>query len=66
MSDLERVMATEKEMILVYQQDYLLKDIEQSIEEFDKRVLHLRHERSLEEIKIKSAEMKLVLLQYHC
>ncbi len=60
MSDLERLMATEREMLLIYQQDSILKEIEKSIEEFDKRVMHLRHERSLEEIKIKSAEMKLV------
>lgn len=60
MSDLEQLMASEQEMLLVYQQGSILKEINLLIEEFDKGVLHLRHERSQEEIKIKSAEMKLV------
>lgn len=59
MSDLEKTMVNEQEIILVYQRDSILKNVEKDIEEFDKLVQCLRHERSLEEIKIKSAEMKL-------
>ena len=56
-------MASEQEMTLLYQQDCILREVDRLIEEFDERVLHLRHDRSLEEIKIKSAEIKLVMTE---
>ncbi len=60
LSDMERLMASEQEMTLLHQQDCILREVDRLIEEFDKRVLHLRHDRGLEEIKIKSAEIKFV------
>ena len=58
MSDLEQLMASEEEILLLYQQDSILRELDTIVDEFDKKVLHLKHERGLEEIKIKSAEIK--------
>lgn len=58
MSDLEKILINEKSLMLLYQQDSLIEDIEDLVAKFDDTVLHLRHEKSLLDVTVKITELK--------
>ena len=55
---MERLVAQEEEIHLLYEQDNILADIEELVSEFDAAVLHLRHEKALADVTIKTMELK--------
>lgn len=55
------MLLQENEIMLIYQQDDILTEIDELTKDFNVAVMHLRHEKSLIDIVIKFAELKYII-----
>lgn len=61
MTELEQLILQENQLMLLYTQDSLIEEIEKLVNEFNDRLLHLRHEKILLDVTIKLSELKYVI-----